>query len=115
MIASILMATGMAVSVLVKALLLCSDVAGAAGVVCKGGRNVKEWLRNKLKALASLPGRSGMKVAGALSGITGAIIYWILNRVKEVMGWILQNLWVLVISIGGLLYMYMVMRREHTK
>ena len=53
---------------------------------------------------------SGTKVAEALPGIIGAIISWILNRAKEVVGWVLQNLWVLVIGFGGLLYMYIITR-----
>ena len=69
---------------------------------------MKEWLRNKLKALASLLGRLDVKAAEALPGIIGAIISWILNRAAEVVGWVSQNLWVLVVGIGGLLYTYMV-------
>ena len=66
-----------------------------------GGGNDKpedviEWLRHKLKALASLLGELGAKAAEALPGIIGAIISWILNRVKEVVGWVSQNLWVLL-------------------
>ena len=52
-----------------------------------------------------------MKAAEALPGIIGAIIRWILNRVKEVVGWLSQNLWALIIGIGGLLYMYMVTKK----
>ena len=52
----------------------------------KDKKGVKEWLRNKPKALASLPGRLGVKAAEALPGIIGAIIRWILNRAKEVVG-----------------------------
>ena len=51
----------------------------------------KEWLGNKLKTLALLLGRLGVKAAEALPGIIGAIISWILNRSKEVVGWVLQN------------------------
>ena len=50
----------------------------------KGEKGVKEWLRNKLKALASLLGRLGVKAAEAMYGITGAIISWILNRANQV-------------------------------
>ena len=77
----------------------------------KDEKDVKEWLRNKLKALASLRGRSGMKAAEVLPVIIGAIISWVLNRVKDVVGWVLQNLWALIIGIGGLLYMYMVTKK----
>ena len=62
----------------------------------KDKKGVKEWLRNKLKALASLLGRLRMKAAEVLPGIIGTIISWMLNRAKEVVGWVSQNLWALV-------------------
>ena len=74
----------------------------------KDEKGVKEWLRNKLKALALLLGKLGMKAAEALPGIIGTIISWIFNRAAEVVGWVSQNLWTLVVSIGGLLFIYMV-------
>ena len=82
---------------------------GSGGVAApgKGGgkpENMKECLRNKLKALASFLGKLGVKAAEALPGITRAVISWILNRVKAVVGWVFQNLWALVVGIGGLLY-----------
>ena len=91
-------------------------LGGGGGAVALGGsepppkdeKGLKEWIRNKLKALVSLPGKLGMKAAEALPGIIGAIIDWVLNRVKEVVGWVSQNLWALVVGIGGLIYMYMV-------
>ena len=113
-IASILMAIGMAIGVLVEALL----PGGGAATTSGGGeqppkdeKGLKEWIRNKLKALASLLGRLGMKAAEALPGIIGGIISWILNRAKDVVGWVSQNLWALVVGIGGLIYMYMVTRK----
>ena len=114
-IASILTAIGMAIEVLVEALL-----PGGGGAMALGGgeplkdeAGLKEWIRNrnKLKALASLLGRLGIKAAEALPGIIGGIISWILNRAKDVVGWVSQNLWALVVGIGGLIYTYMVMRR----
>ena len=57
-IASILMAIGMAIGVLVEALL--PDGAGVASrgkPLPKDKKGAKEWLRNKLKALASLLGK----------------------------------------------------------
>ena len=113
-ISSILTAIGMAIRVLAEALL-----PGGAGVaVTSGGgepppkdeRGLKEWIRNKLKVLALLLGRLGIKAAEALPGIIGGIISWILNRAKDVVGWVLQNLWALVVGIGGLIYTYMVTR-----
>ena len=68
----------------------------------KDERGLKEWIRNKLKALASLLGRLGIQTVEALPGIIGGIISWILNRAKDVVGWLSQHLWALVVGIGGL-------------
>ena len=112
-IASILTAIGMAIGVLVEALLPGggSTTTSGGGKPPKDEASLKEWIRNKLKALASLLGRLGIKAAEALPGIIGGLIRWILNRAKDVVGWVLQSLWALVVDIGGLIYTYMVMRR----
>ena len=52
-----------------------------------------------------------MKAAEALPSIIGGIISWVLIRAKEVVGWVSQNLWALVVGIGGLIYTYMVTRK----
>ena len=113
-IASILTAIGMAIGVLFEALL----PGGGGAATASGGepppkdeKSLKGWIRNKLKALASLLGRLGIKAAEALPGIIGGIISWILNRAKDVVGWVSQNLWALVVGIGGLIYTYMVARK----
>ena len=74
----------------------------------KDKKGLKEWIRNKLTALASLLGQLEIKAAEALPGIIGGIISWILNRAKDVVGWVSQNLQALVVGIGGLIYTYMV-------
>ena len=114
-IASILTDIGMAIGVLVEALL---PGGGGAATASGGGepppkdeKGLQEWVRSKLKALASLLGKLGMKAAEDLPGIIGGIISWILNRAKDVVGWVSQNLWALVVGIGGLIYMYMVTRK----
>ena len=108
------MAIGMAIGVLVEALLPGGGAAATSG----GGepppedeKGLKEWVRNKLKALASLLGKLGMKAAEALPGIIGGIISWILNRAKDIVGWVSQNLWALVVGIGALIYTYLVTRK----
>ena len=108
MIASILTAIGMAIGVLIEALLPGGGGAAASGrePPPKDEEGLKEWIRSKLKALASLLGKLGMKAAKALPGIIGAIISGILNRAKEVVSWVSQNLWALVVGIGGLIYTY---------
>ena len=118
-IAYILTAIEMAIGVLIEALLPGASGGGGGAAASGGGgdpppkdeKGLKEWIRDKLKALASLLGQLGMKAAEALPGIIGGIISWILNRAKDVVGWVLQNLWALVVGIGGLIYMYMVTRR----
>ena len=112
-IASILTAIGMAIGVLVEALLPggAATTSGGSEPPPKDEKDLKEWVRNKLKALASLLGKLGMKAAEALPGIIGGIISWILNRVKDVVGWVSQNLWALVVGNGGLIYTYMVTRK----
>ena len=113
-IASILTAIGMAIGVLVEALL----PGGGGAISGEGGesppkdeKGLKEWVRSKLKALASLVGRLGIKAGEALPGIIGGIISWIFNRANDVVGWVSQNLWALVVGIGGLIYTYMVTRK----
>ena len=84
-IASILTAIRMAIGVLVEALLPGSGsaISGEGGdPPPKDEKGLKEWVRSKLKALASLLGKLGMKAAEALPGISGGIISWILNRAK---------------------------------
>ena len=113
-IASILMAIGIVIGVLAEALLPGGGgaISGEGGVPPpKDEKGLKEWVRNKLKALASLLGKLGRKAAEALPGIIGGIISWILNRAKDVVGWVSQNLWALVVGIGGLIYTYMVTRK----
>ena len=112
-IASILTAIGMAIRVLVEALLPRGAAAASGGgePPPKDEKGLKEWVRSKLKSLASLLGKLGMKAAEALPGIIGGIISWILNRAKDIVGWVLQNLWSLVVGIGGLIYTYMVTRK----
>ena len=112
-IASILTAIGMAIGVLVEALLPGggANSGGGGEPPPKDEKGLKGWVRNKLKALASLLGRLGMKAAEALTGIIGGIISWILNRAKDIVGWVSQNLWALVVGIGGLIYTCMVTRK----
>ena len=104
-IASILTAIGMAIGVLVEALLPGGGaISGGGGEPPpKDEKGFKEWIRNKLKALASLLVKLGMKAAEGLPGIIGGIISWTLNRAKDIVNWVSQNVWTLVVGIGGLI------------
>ena len=68
----------------------------------------REWIKNKLKALSQL---LADKALASLPGIIGSIISWILNRAKEVVCWLSQNLWALITGVGVLIYTYFMTRR----
>ena len=109
MIVSILTAVGMTIGVLIEALLGGPSTStptsgGTSGGDKKGG--AREWIKNKLKALLQLLGKLADKALASLPGIIGSIISWILNRAKEVIGWLSQNLWSLITGTGVLIYTY---------
>ena len=114
-IVSILTAVGMAIGVLIEALLggpsaSAPKPGGTSGGDTKGG--AREWIKNKLKALSQLLGKSADKALASLPGIIGSIISWILNRAKEVIGWLSQNLWALITGVGVLIYTYFTTNRR---
>ena len=114
-IVSILTAVGMAIGVLIEALLggpsaSAPKSGGTSGGDAKGG--AREWIKNKLKALSQLLGKLADKALASLPGIIGSIISWILNRAKEVIGWLSQNLWALITGVGVLIYTYFMTNRR---
>ena len=112
-IVSILTVVGMAIGVLVEALLggpsmstTNSTSGGTSNGNTRKGGGAKEWIKNKLKALSQLLGKLADKALASLPGIIGSIISWILNRAKKVVGWMSQNLWALITGVGVLIYTY---------
>ena len=108
-IVSILTAVGMAIGVLIEALLGGSSMSATTSQSTttsnkKGG--AREWIKNKLKALSQLLGKLADKALASLPGIIGSILSWTLNRAKEVVGWLSQNLWALITGVGVLIYTY---------
>ena len=107
-IISILTALGMTLRVLIEALLggpsTSTPTSESTSTSDKG--RAREWIKNKLKALSQLLGKLADKVLASLPGIIGSIISWILNRAKEVVGWLSQNLWALITGVGVLIYTY---------
>ena len=110
-IVSILTAVGMAIGVLIEALLggpSVSTTTNTSGSTSGGDKKggAREWIKNKLKALSQLLGKLADKALASLPGIIGSILSWILNRAKEVVGWLSQNLWALITGVGVLIYTY---------
>ena len=108
-IVSILTALGITLGVLIEALLGGSSTSTPTSESTtttdkKGG--AREWIKNKLKVLSQLLGKLADKALASLPGIIGSIMSWILNRAKEVIGWLSQNLWALITGIGVLIYTY---------
>ena len=108
-IISILTALGMTLGALIEALLGGASTSTSTSQSTttsdkKGG--AREWIKNKLKALSQLLGKLADKALASLTGIIGSIISWILNRAKEVVGWLSQDLWALITGFGVLIYTY---------
>ena len=105
-----LTAVGMAIGFLMESLLggpttSTTKSGNTSGGDRKGG-GAREWIKNKLKALLQLLGKLADKALAALPGIIGSILSWILNRAKNMIGWLSQNLWALITGVGVLIYTY---------
>ena len=104
-IASILTAIGMAISTLVLAL------TGSGGAIPsptptppppdKSGP--KDWVKKHLQSLGRLLAKLASKAAAALPGIIGSIVSWLLSLLAKTAGWLAENLWAVVVAVGGLL------------
>ena len=109
-IVSILTAFGMVIGVLIEALLggpsTTSTPTPQSTTTNDKNGGVRQWIKNKLKALSSLLGKLAAKAGAALPGIIGSIVAWLLNRAKEVVGWLSNNLWALITGVGVLIYTY---------
>ena len=108
-IVSILTAVGMTIGVLIEALLggpsMSTPTSQSTTTSDKKG-GASKWIKNKLKALSQLLGKLADKALASLPGILGSIISWILDRAKEVVGWLSQNFWALITGVGVLIYTY---------
>ena len=99
------MATGVLIESLLGGPTVSTTTSGSSSDDKKGG-GARKWIKNKLNALSQLLGKLAEKAMASLPGIIGSIISWILNRAKEVVGWLSQNLWALVTGVGVLIYTY---------
>ena len=108
-IVSILTALGMTLGVLIEALpggpSTSTPTSQSTTTSDKKG-GAREWIKDKLKPLSSLLGKLATKLGAALLGFIGSVIAWLLNRAKEVVGWLSNNLWALITGVGVLIYTY---------
>ena len=108
-IVSILTAVGMTIGVLIEALLggpSASTPTSQSTTTSDKKGGAREWIKNKLKALSQLLGKLADKALASLPGIIASLVSWILNRAKEVVGWLSQNFWALITGVGVLIYTY---------
>ena len=76
---------------LIISTIISSLTGGAGGAVGDGGsppkhpNKLKEWFKNKLKALGRLLCRIAGKAAAALPGIIGSIIYTFVARAQPLL------------------------------
>ena len=115
-IISILTALGMILGVLIEALLggpsTTSTPTSQSTTTSDKKSGAREWIKNKLKALSQLLGKLADKALASLPEIIGSILSWILDRAKEVIGWLSQNLWALITGVGVLVYTYFMTKRK---
>ena len=113
-IASILTAIRMAIELLlgVSSVSTTTITSGSTSGGDGKGSGAREWIKNKLKALSQLLGKLVDKALASLPGIIASILSWLLNRAKEVIGWLSQNLWALITGVGVLVYTYFMTRRR---
>ena len=98
-ITAVLTSIGLIISTIVTAL------TGGAGSSTppKNPNKLKEWVKNKLKALGRLLGRLAGKAAVALPGIIGSIIAGVLNFLKKVVAAAAGHVWLFLFSIATLI------------
>ena len=100
-ITAVITALGTIISTLVLSL------TGGGGSGISGGppkpNNGKEWVKNKLKALARLLGRLAEQVAKALPGVLGSLFAAILNLLKKVALAAANYTWVFLTGLGSII------------
>ena len=69
----------------------------------KGGS--KEWVKKHLQNLGRTLAKLAGKAAAALPGIIGSIVSWLLNLLAKTTGWLAENLWAMILTVGALLFM----------
>ena len=67
----------------------------------KGG--AREWIKKHLQSLGRILAKLAGKAAAALPGIIGSIVSWLLSLLGKTAVWMAENLWTVLLAVGGLL------------
>ena len=102
-IVSILTAIGMAISTLVLALTGSGGAAPSPTPPPSDKGGLREWVKKHLQSLGRVLARLAGKASAALPGIIGSIVSWIISLLAKTAGWLAENLWAVVVTVGGLL------------
>ena len=103
-IVSVLTAFGMIIGVIVEAIIPTTGGTTPPPPKPSDGTGVRDWIKKQLSNLGKLLANLAGKAAGALPGIIGAIVSWLLSTMGEVVSWFGEHLWALVVLVAGLLY-----------
>ena len=106
-IVSILAAISLAISTLVSSIV--ASVRGAAAPTpnpTPKPPESKSWIKKQLEKFANALKKLGISAVGALPGVIGSILSWILNLLSKTVGWLAENLWALFLSVGAIIYAY---------
>ena len=110
---------GVTIAAIVSAFgLLISTLVGFLTVGAAGGytppssppstpEKLRRWLKKQLKNLARLLGKLAEKFGAALPGIIGSIVSWLFTLLKKTVGFLAENLWVLLLFVAGSILAYM--------
>ena len=102
-ITAVLTAVGLLISTIITSLTGGGGIGNSSSTPPKHPNNVKEWVKNKLRALARVLGRIAAKTTAALPGIIGSIIAGILNFLKKAVVAASEHVWLFLTCIGTLI------------
>ena len=108
-IASILTAIGFIISTLVLAL-TPGPVAVAPSPSPSNSSGVKDWIKKQLTYIADLLKSLAGKAVAALPGIIGTIVSWLLKTSSDLLVWLGEHIWALVVGSVALIVTFVKQR-----
>ena len=99
---SILMALGMILGVLIEALPgdpSASTTASESTTTSEKKGRARKCIKKQIKSPVTTIWEISRQSIASLPGIISSILSWLLNRAKEVIEWLSQNLWALITGV----------------